>query len=67
MAKRTKEQYVSQMLKTSEYWKTKADREYAYYKNADNSTDAQKHYLASQSAYKKAEEYKKRAEDAGRQ
>ncbi len=64
MARRTTEQYISQMKKTADYWKTKADREYAYYKNAQSSDEAKKHYLASQYAYKKEKEFRKKAEDA---
>ena len=36
MAKRTTEAYISQMEKTSAYWKKKADREYAYAKNSND-------------------------------
>ena len=48
MAKRTTEAYISQMEKTSAYWKKKADREYAYAKKA----------------YTKAKEFSERAENA---
>lgn len=47
MAKRTTEAYISQMEKTSAYWKKKAEREYAY---AMNSNDGY-HYGYAKKAY----------------
>ena len=64
MARRTTEQYISQMEKTADYWKQKANREYAYYKNCENSEEARKHYLASQQAYEKEKECRRKAEEA---
>ena len=55
MAKRTTEAYISQMEKTSAYWKKKAEREYAYAKNSNDGYHQ---------AYTKAKEFSERAENA---
>lgn len=60
MAKRTTEAYISQMEKTSAYWKKKADREYAYAKNSDDGY----HYGYAKKVYTKAKEFSERAENA---
>ena len=65
MARRTTEQYVSQMEKTADYYKQKADREYAYYKN-DAFGDRESHYLNSQKAYEKEKECREKADNARR-
>lgn len=60
MAKRSTEAYISQMEKTSAYWKKKADREYAYAKNTSDGY----HYGYAKKAYTKAKEFFERAENA---
>ena len=45
MAKRTTEAYISQMEKTSAYWKKKADREYAYAKNSNDGYHMQRRHI----------------------
>ena len=60
MTRRSKEAYISQMLKTALYWKQKADREYAYAKNSGEGY----HYGNAKKAYAKEKEYKERARKA---
>lgn len=65
MAKRTTEAYISQMEKTSAYWKKKADREYAYAKNSNDGYHygyAKKAY--TKKAYTKAKKFSEKAENA---
>lgn len=59
MTKRTTKAYISQMEKSSEYWK-KADCEYAYAKNSNDGY----HYGYAKKAYTNTKEFSERAENA---
>ncbi|MCD8054614.1 MAG: hypothetical protein LUF00_11390 [Lachnospiraceae bacterium] len=62
MAKAKPETQIKRYESTAAHYERKGKREWAYYKNAQNSDDERSHYLNSQTAFNKAKINKEKAE-----
>lgn len=61
MAKAKPETQIKRYESTADHFEKKGKREWAYYKNAQNSDDSRSHYLNSQTAFEKAKTNREKA------